>query len=99
MGSRKRRWPRLATWCALLALGAAVAWWQRPRIEPPLRLHLSVPRVLAHEPQLRAAAAETGLDVELLAAVMFAESSGRVGARSSKGALGLFQLMPGTAAD
>jgi soluble lytic murein transglycosylase len=97
--SKRRRRPHVATWLALLALGAAVLWWQRPRIEPPLRLHLSVPRVLAHETELRAAAAETGLDVELLAAVMFLESSGRVGARSSQGALGLFQLLPGTAGD
>jgi soluble lytic murein transglycosylase len=45
------------------------------------------------------AAAETGLDPELLAALMFVESSGRPDARSSKGALGLFQLLPGTAGD
>jgi soluble lytic murein transglycosylase len=48
-------------------------------------------------PMLRAVARETGLDPNLLAAIMLAESSGRVDAVSSAGALGLFQLMLPTA--
>jgi len=44
-----------------------------------------------------AASAESGVDPYLLAGVLCAESSGRVDARSSVGALGLFQLMPPTA--
>jgi soluble lytic murein transglycosylase-like protein len=43
------------------------------------------------------AARELGLEPNLVLAVMTAESSARRLARSSKGALGLMQLMPGTA--
>ena len=46
----------------------------------------------------RAAKAE-GLDVHLLRAVAWTESRGRQGAVSPKGALGVMQLMPGTAAE
>ena len=46
----------------------------------------------------RAAKAE-GLDVNLLRAVAWTESRGRQGAVSPKGALGMMQLMPGTAAE
>jgi soluble lytic murein transglycosylase len=43
------------------------------------------------------AAAESDVDPNLLAAILFAESSGRVGARSHVDALGLFQLRLPTA--
>ena len=46
----------------------------------------------------RAAKAE-GVDVHLLRAVAWAESRGRQDAVSPKGALGIMQLMPGTAAE
>lgn len=46
----------------------------------------------------RAAKAE-GLDVHLLRAVAWTESRGRQSAVSPKGALGVMQLMPGTAAE
>ena len=46
----------------------------------------------------RAAKAE-GVDVNLLRAVAWRESRGRMSAVSSKGALGIMQLMPGTAAE
>ena len=42
---------------------------------------------------------ETPVDPYLLAGVMLAESGGKVRAKSHKGALGLFQLMPVTAAE
>ncbi len=56
-------------------------------------------RVEGHAPLIRAAAAENGLDPNLLAGVMMVESRGNVGAQSPAGALGLFQLMPPTAAE
>ncbi|MBM3978285.1 MAG: lytic transglycosylase domain-containing protein [Planctomycetes bacterium] len=96
---RRRSVPAWAVLALLLALGVPLWLWLRPRIETRLRLELSVPRVRAQEPALRRAAEESGLEIELLAGLMFAESSARVDARSSAGALGLFQLLPGTAAD
>jgi len=42
-------------------------------------------------------AIEEGVDPELLLRVMYTENKGRQGPRSSKGAIGLMQLMPGTA--
>ncbi len=54
-------------------------------------------RVEAQLPALRAASEQCGLELELLAAIMFVESRGRVDAVSHKTALGLFQLMLPTA--
>lgn len=48
---------------------------------------------------LAAAAKLQGLDPGLLEAVAWQESRGRMGAVSVKGALGVMQLMPGTAAE
>ncbi len=48
---------------------------------------------------IRAAAERYGLSEELLHAVMFVESGFRPTAVSEKGAIGLMQLMPGTAKD
>lgn len=53
--------------------------------------------VEAHAPLLREAARESRVDPNLLAGIMLAESTGRVNAESSAGALGLFQLMLPTA--
>jgi hypothetical protein len=61
--------------------------------------NLTFPTVTAAplaDPFERAAKAE-GLDVKLLRAVAWAESRGRQQAVSAKGALGIMQLMPGTA--
>jgi soluble lytic murein transglycosylase-like protein len=49
-------------------------------------------------PMVDRAANETGLDPDLLSAVIATESAGRPCAVSPKGAQGLMQLMPGTAA-
>ncbi len=48
---------------------------------------------------IRAAALESRVDPNLLAAIMLAESGGRVDAVSSAGALGLYQLMLPTAVE
>lgn len=55
-------------------------------------------RLLPHlEPVIRPAAAKYDLDPNLVAAVIWAESSGDPNAVSKKGAQGLMQLMPATA--
>lgn len=81
-----------------LALTAGLAWVAWREYEAPVRAavrdYLMFQRVERYEDVLRVAALESEVDPCLLAALMLAESSGRVGARSSKGALGLFQLSP-----
>lgn len=59
----------------------------------------SDPRVTRWEPLLRDASARHGLDVDLVRAVVAVESCGDPDAISHKGAVGLMQLMPGTARD
>jgi len=82
----------------LLGLGVAgalsLAGWREysPPVRAAVRDYLSYRRVVRYEDVLRVAAVESGVDPCLLAAVMIAESGGRAGARSSKNALGLFQL-------
>ncbi len=56
-------------------------------------------RVEQLAPQIRRAAAESGLDPNLIAAMVYSESSGRVNAVSSVDALGLLQLRPPAAYD
>jgi soluble lytic murein transglycosylase len=56
-------------------------------------------RVLIHEVAARAASESEGVDFELICAVASAESSGRPEVRSSAGAVGLMQLMGGTAGE
>lgn len=89
-----------------IALVAAAAVWlalasfreDAPgSVRAAVRDYLALRRVAEHAQELRFAAAESDVDPYLLAALMVAESSGRVSAKSSKGALGLFQLMPITA--
>ncbi len=76
----------LAAGLALLAL--AISGWR----------HASNLRTVEDWlPAIEAAAAEADIDPWLLAGVVYAESRGKADAVSSVGALGLCQLMPGTA--
>lgn len=56
-------------------------------------------RVSAYDPIIEQAAATHGVDSSLIKAVIDAESRGKKGAVSPKGAQGLMQIMPPTAAD
>jgi soluble lytic murein transglycosylase-like protein len=79
-----------------LALAGGLAWLAWREYEQPVRAavrdYLSFQRVERYEDVLRVAALESEVDPCLLAALMIAESSGRIDARSSKDALGLFQV-------
>jgi len=57
----------------------------------------AIHRVKGFREELLFASAESHVDPHLLAAILFAESSGRVAARSKADALGLFQLLLPTA--
>jgi len=82
----------------VLVLTAGLAWVAWREYEAPVRAavrdYLSYQRVEHYEDVLRVAALESQVDPCLLAALMISESGGRIGARSRKGALGLFQLSP-----
>ncbi len=79
---------RLILIVALLVAPPAVAAPESaPRLEPPPEI----------ERLARAAARRHGLDPDLVLAIIRIESGFRVRARSPKGAMGLMQLMPGTA--
>lgn len=65
--------------------------------EPPASSRAAAPSGIAAE--IEAAAARTGLHPTLLDAVAWTESRRNPAARSPKGALGVMQLMPGTARD
>ena len=56
-------------------------------------------RVIGHKDAIAAGAAESGIDPYLIAGIVFAESSGRVNAKSGAGANGLMQLMMPTAVE
>lgn len=78
--------PRAGDGASLLTLGDRAARW---RAAPPST---------AHDELIAQAARDSGVDRALLTAVIAVESGFRSDARSPKGALGLMQLMPATAA-
>ncbi|MFT5284413.1 MAG: soluble lytic murein transglycosylase-like protein [Planctomycetota bacterium] len=84
---------RLALVAALLVVGS-MAW---ESAKPVVKANILRQRMREYHAEIVFAANESGLDPNLLAAMMRAESSGRLGAISHKGALGLFQLMLSTA--
>lgn len=84
--------------CATLVL-AIIGVSSGPKVARQVWHILGVRRVESQAEGIAAAAAESGLDPCLLAAVMYVESRGQVDAVSNKDALGLFQLMPSAAKD
>ena len=77
---------------ALLAFAGAAAWVVEA--EPDWYLRSRYP--LEYEQVIRAYAGERHLDPTLVAAVVFAESRFDPNVRSSAGAIGLMQVLPGT---
>jgi transglycosylase-like protein with SLT domain len=72
----------------------------RPKADAPaddLRLTLDAGAASVYEPIIRRVAAEQGVDLRLVHAVIQVESAYQPRARSPKGAIGLMQVMPATA--
>jgi soluble lytic murein transglycosylase len=84
--------------CAVAIL-AIVGVSTGPRVARQVWHLIGVRRVESRAAEIAAAAAESGVDPCLLAALMYVESRGQVDAVSNKDALGLFQLMPAVARD
>lgn len=89
----------------VLLLGCLVLLWTvaekavlAPLIES-VRNRGGYARVTGHKDAILAGAAESGIDPYLIAGIVFAESSGRVNAKSGAGANGLMQLMMPTAVE
>lgn len=101
--SPRSRWLLRGLAAAALLLLAWAGWhWRRTLMSGAVeqvvyRSHIQ--RVESHAEAIRFAASESRVDPNLLAAMMLSESGGRVGAVSSVGALGLFQLMLPTAVE
>jgi soluble lytic murein transglycosylase len=87
---------QVAAFGAVLLI-AVLAFW--PGVLPAVRSSLAAAGVRQHREVIAFAANESGVDPNLLAGMVRAESSGRLGAISHKGALGLFQLMHATAVE
>lgn len=96
----RRALVRLVLLCVALVLG----WFLvgEPMLAPlaeAARRHTATTRTAVHRDAILAAADEADLDPELVAAIVFAESSGRVDAHSSADAFGLMQLRLPTAVE
>ena len=101
MGRKKggRGWRGVVLIAVTVAIVLALGVYEGPRVVRQVWSLIGVHQVEAHADLIRRASVESGVDANLLAAVMYAESRGNVGAVSSKDALGLFQLMPSSASD
>lgn len=80
--------------CPVLALCAGAAGHPAGVLDTEVDVR---ERTEGWRPLAAAAASEAGIPVDLLLALVSTESSGRAGARSPVGALGLTQVMPATA--
>ena len=103
-GRRRRAgWLKRAAFAAALFALVWFGWRYAARAlvsaAEDVRYRSHVQRVESHAASIRAAALESRVDPNLLAAIMLAESGGRVDAVSSAGALGLYQLMLPTAVE
>jgi len=78
--------------------GGPPAHLSRPSRAPVAAGHPLAARLAPFEPAIQDAASATGLEANWLRAVIIQESAGRPDAVSRKGAAGLMQLMPATAA-
>lgn len=78
-------------WIAGLAVLFFVVWLG-PDAARWLKHGRDVQRIDAHMPLIERHAAEAGLDVDLVRAVVMAESSGNAEAKSNRGAFGLMQI-------
>lgn len=95
---------RVVVRLVLLLVALVLAWFLvgEPMLAPladAARRHTATTRIAVHKDEIFAAAAETNLDPELIGAIIFAESSGRVDAHSSADAYGLMQLRLPTAVE
>jgi soluble lytic murein transglycosylase-like protein len=80
----------------LFAVGGVV---QGPKIARIVHSEIGMRGVEAHAPAIVKVASAAGLDPALMAGICYVESRGKLDALSSKGAMGLFQLMPSAASD
>ena len=85
--------------CLAVLVIAVLEWRSVANVARAARVTSHIRRVESHAEVIRFAAEESGLDPNLLAAIMLSESGGKVDAVSSADALGLFQLQLGTAGD
>jgi hypothetical protein len=82
--------------CLILIWTFAEKWILGPLLDSA-RKYGGYERVEGHRAAILASAEESGVDPYLIAGIVFAESSGRVNAKSGANALGLMQLMMPTA--
>ena len=81
-------------------MGFSISGWAPARaLAVSVRDYLGVRLVEDHAQLLCQAAEESKVDAALLGGIMYMESRGRPGQRSSAGALGLMQLVPAAAGD
>ncbi len=78
-----------------LVLAGLLVWTWVHTTKPDWYARITHP--LDHRAAIRGEAVVTGLPPDLLAAVIYRESKFDDGARSTKGAVGLMQVLPGTA--